>query len=42
MAEYSEYDDVVENALDEADDLAEYSTVRMTHEEVFSARLKGF
>ena len=39
MPEYTEYDDV-ENALDEADDLAEQNTERLTHEEVFSALRK--
>jgi hypothetical protein len=37
MPEYTEYDNDVENALDEADDLAEQNTERLTHEEVFSA-----
>ncbi len=36
MTEYTEFDDDVENALDEADDLAEQNTERLTHEEVFS------
>ena len=36
MSELTEYEDYVERALDEADDLAEQTTERMTHEEVFS------
>ena len=36
MRELTEYDDYIECALDEADYLAENTTERMTHEEVFS------
>lgn len=36
MRELTGYDDYVEYSLDEADYLAEHSTERMTHEEVFS------
>lgn len=36
MRELTEYDDYMECALDEADDLAERTGTRMTHEEVFS------
>jgi len=36
MRELTEYDDYIECALDEADYLAEHTTERMTHEEVFS------
>ena len=36
MRELTEYEDYIECALDEADYLAEHTTERMTHEEVFS------
>ncbi len=36
MRELTEYDNYIEYALDEADYLAESTTERMTHEEVFS------
>ena len=36
MRELADYDDDVEFSLDEADYLAEQSTERMSHEEVFS------
>ncbi len=36
MRELTDYNDYVECALDEADALAEQSSQRMTHEEVFS------
>ena len=36
MRELTEYEDYVEYALDEADDLAAHSTKRLTHDEVFS------
>ncbi len=36
MRELADYDDYVEFSLDEADYLAEQSTERMSHEEVFS------
>ncbi|MBR5344498.1 MAG: hypothetical protein IK127_01560 [Clostridia bacterium] len=36
MRELTEYEDYVEYALDEADYLAENTTERLTHEEVFS------
>ena len=35
MRELTEYDDYIECALDEADYLAEHTTERMTHEDVF-------
>ena len=36
MRELTGYDDYVECALDEADFLAEHTTERLTHEEVFT------
>ena len=36
MRELTEYDDYIEYALDEADYLAEHTTDRLTHNEVFS------
>lgn len=36
MRELTGYEDYVEYALDEADYLAEHSTERLTHEEVFN------
>lgn len=36
MRELTEYDDYIEYALDEADYLAEHTTERLTHNEVFS------
>ncbi|MBR5111594.1 MAG: hypothetical protein IK099_15555 [Clostridia bacterium] len=36
MRELTDYEDYIECALDEADYLAEHTTERMTHEEVFS------
>ena len=36
MRELTEYENYVECALDEADYLAEHTTERMTHDEVFS------
>ena len=36
MRELTGYDDYIECALDEADYLAEHTTERLTHEEVFS------
>ena len=36
MRELTGYDDYVECALDEADFLAEHTTERLTHEEVFA------
>ena len=36
MRELTEYEDYIEYSLDEADYLAEHTTERMTHEEVFS------
>ena len=36
MRELTEHEDAIEFALDEADFLAEHTTERMTHDEVFS------
>ena len=36
MRELTEYENYIECALDEADYLAEHTTERMTHDEVFS------
>ena len=36
MRELTDYDDYIERALDEADELAEHTQERMSHEEVFS------
>ena len=36
LRELTEYNDYIEYALDEADYLAEHTTERMTHDEVFS------
>ena len=36
LRELTEYEDYIECALDEADYLAEHSTTRLTHEEVFA------
>ena len=36
MRELTGYDDYIECALDEADYLADHTTERMTHDEVFS------
>ena len=40
MRELTGYDDYIECALDEADYLAEHTSERMTHEDVFS-KLRG-